>query len=86
MVALAVPMMGMDSGRRTFAYDKAGNKTEEMSFNEDRTLGSKALFTREYDEHGNWTKELVSTASSLDVELEQSMPVHLTRRTITYYS
>jgi YD repeat-containing protein len=78
-------MMGMEASRQTFAYDEAGNKAEEVSYNEDGTLGSKAIFTREYDERGNWSKELVSTASSWDAEFELSTPVHVTRRTITYY-
>ena len=78
-------MMGMEAGHQTFAYDEAGNKSEEVSYNEDGTLGSKAIFTRDYDEHGNWTKELVSTASSWDAEVKLSTPAHVTRRTITYY-
>ena len=86
LVESKLTMMGMDAGRQTFAYDEAGNKTEESSYNEDGTLGSKALFTREYDERGNWTKEIVSTASSWDAEFGLSTPVHLTRRRITYYT
>jgi YD repeat-containing protein len=85
LIESKLTMMGMEASRQSFAYDEAGNKTEEASYNEDGTLGSKAIFTRDYDEHGNWTKELVSTASSWDVEFGQSLPVHVTRRTITYY-
>ena len=80
-------MMGMlVANHQTFSYDEAGNKSEEVSYNEDGTLGSKAIFTRDYDEHGNWTKELVSTMSSWDAEFGLSTPAHLTRRTITYYT
>ena len=78
-------MMGMEAGGRTFAYDEAGNKTEEISYNEDGTLGTKAVFTREYDEHANWTKETVSMASSWDAELKLSTPAHVTHRVITYW-
>jgi hypothetical protein len=85
LIESKLTMMGMEASRQTFAYDEAGNKSEEVSYNEDRTLGSKAIFTRDYDEHGNWTKELVSTASSWDAEFGLSTPVHVTRRTITYY-
>jgi hypothetical protein len=85
LIESKLTMMGMEASRQTFAYDEAGNNIEEISYNEDGTLGSKAIFTREYDEHGNWTNELVSTASSWDVEFELSTPVHVTRRTITYY-
>lgn len=60
--------MGMVASRQTFSYDEAGSKCEEVSYNEDGTLGSKAIFTRDYDEHGNWTKELVSTVSSWDAD------------------
>jgi YD repeat-containing protein len=84
LIESKLTMMGIEASRQTFAYDEAGNKTEEVSYNEDGTLGSKVIFTREYDEHGNWTKELVSTASSWDAEFGLSTPVHMTRRTITY--
>ena len=86
MIESKLTMMGMEAGRQTFAYDEAGNKAEEVSYDEDGKLESKAIFAREYDEHGNWTKELVSTASSWDAEFGLSTPVHMTRRTITYYT
>jgi YD repeat-containing protein len=78
-------MMGMETSRQTFAYDAAGKKSEEVSYNQDGTLGSKAVFEREYDEHGNWTNELVSTASTWDAEFGLSIPVHVSRRIITYW-
>ena len=77
-----VMMMGMAISRQTFAYDEAGNKAEEITYSEYAPVGGKSIFTRDYDEHGNWTKELVSTISDLDV----SKPAHVTRRTITYYT
>lgn len=79
-------MMGMEIGRQTFAYDAAGNKSEEVNYNAEGSLAGKAIFTRDYDEHGNWTKELLSTASSWDAEFKLSTPTQLTRRTITYYT
>ncbi|HKY41810.1 MAG TPA: hypothetical protein VJM50_01840 [Pyrinomonadaceae bacterium] len=78
-------MMGMEASRQTFAYDERGNKSEEVSYNENETSGAKAIFTREYDEHGNWTVELVSNASSWDAEFGLSTPSQVTRRSITYW-
>ena len=86
LIESKLTMMGMVVSRQTFSYDEAGNKSEEESYNPDGTPGSKAIFTRDYDEHGNWTKELVSTASNWDAEFGLSTPARLTRRTITYYA
>lgn len=85
LVESLLTMMGMEANRRTFAYDEYGNKSEEVSYGEGGTFESKAIFTREYDGRGNWTKELVSSASSWDSEFGLSTPVHVTRRRITYY-
>lgn len=78
-------MMGMEVSSQTFAYDEAGNKSEEVSYNENGTFGGKAIISREYDQHGNWTSELVSSASSWDAEFGESTPAHITRRQITYW-
>ncbi len=78
-------MMGIEASRQTFGYDGAGNKSEETSYKEDGARGSKAVFAREYDEHGNWTKELVSRVSNCNAEFLRSIPAHVTRRTITYW-
>jgi len=85
LVELSLTMMGMQVSRQTFAYDEAGNKVEEASYEEDGSLQSKAIFTRKYDEHSNWTEEIVSSASSWDAEFNLSTPQHVTRRNITYY-
>ena len=85
LVESRLTMMGMEANRRTFAYDEYGNKSEEVSYGEGGAFESKAIFTREYDERGNWTKEIVSSASSWNAEFGLSTPVHLTRRRITYY-
>lgn len=85
LIESKLTMMGMEASRQTFAYDEAGNLSEEVSYQEGEAAGSRAIFTREYDERGNWTKELVSTASSWDAEFGLSTPAHVTRRTITYY-
>ena len=79
-------MMGMEVSRQTFAYDEVGNKSEEVSYNANEMSGTKAIFTREYDQHGNWTMELVSNASSWDPEFGLSTPAHVTRRRITYWN
>ena len=86
LIESQLTMMGIVASRQTFSYDEAGNKSEEVSYNQDGTVGSKAIFTRDYDEHGNWTKELVSTVSSWDAEFGVSKPAHVTHRTITYYT
>ena len=85
LVESKLTMMGMQVSRQTFAYDEAGNKMEEASYEEDGSLQSKAIFTRKYDEHGNWTEEVVSSTSSWDAEFNLSTPQHVTRRIITYY-
>jgi hypothetical protein len=77
-------MMGMEVNRRTFAYDEFGNKSEEVSYRMGGAFEGKAIFARDYDNRGNWTKELVSSASSRDAEFGLSTPVHVTRRTIIY--
>lgn len=84
LVESKLTMMGMEARHQTYTYDDAGNKWEEMSYNQDGTVQTKAIFRRDYDEHGNWIKELVSTASSSDAEFGVSTPAHVTRRTITY--
>lgn len=76
LIESKLTMMGMEISRQTFAYDEFGNKTEEVSYNENGMLSTKALLTHEYDDHGNWTTELVSSAST---------PAHVTRRRITYW-
>ena len=78
-------MMGMAISSQTFAYDEVGNRSEEVSYNESGTMGAKTVFARVYDKHDNWTEELVSTASSWDVEFGLSTPAHVTRRRITYW-
>ena len=86
LIESKLTMMGMiEAARQTFAYDEVGNRSEEVSYNQDGTLGTKAVFAREYDEHGNWIKELVSNASSWDAEFGLSTPARVTRRVITYW-
>ena len=85
LIESKLTMMGMVANHVTLAYDEAGNKSEEVTYNEDGTIGSKAIFIHDYDEYGNWTKETVSTASSWDAEFGVSTLAHLTHRTITYF-
>ncbi|HSB27497.1 MAG TPA: hypothetical protein VLE19_06575, partial [Pyrinomonadaceae bacterium] len=84
LVESKLTTMGMEASHQTYTYDDAGNKLEEMSHNQNGTVQNKAIFRRDFDEHGNWIKELVSTASSSDGEFGVSTPAHVTRRTITY--
>ena len=78
-------MMGMEVSSQTFAYDEVGNRSEEVSHNGNDASRTKTIYAREYDQHGNWTKELVSIASNWDAEFGMSTPAHVTRRTITYW-
>lgn len=82
-----VNFWGVTFSRTKFVYDEHGDKAEEIYEHGrgDASQTSKAVFTREYDGHGNWTRELVSSASSWDVEFGTSVPSHVTRRAITYY-
>jgi len=84
LIESKLTMMGMEVSRQTFAYDELGNKSEEVSYIENGTE-SKVVFTREYDEYGNWTRELLSNASTWDAEFGLSTPAHVTRRQITYW-
>jgi YD repeat-containing protein len=81
----ALRMAGRIMHRMGYAYDERGDKVEEIEYEEDNSLRHKALFAREYDAHGNWTSEVVSVASTWDIEFGTSMPSSTTRRTITYY-
>lgn len=85
LIESRLTMMGMEASRQRFAYDEAGHKVEEASDDESGAPQGKAIFTRRYDEQGNWTEEVVSSASSWDAEFGLSTPQHVTRRTITYY-
>jgi hypothetical protein len=84
LIESKLTMMGMEVNRQTFAYDEVGNKSEEVSYDAGGGV-AKAIFTREYDKHGNWTMELVSNASSWDAEFGLSTPAQVTRRVITYW-
>lgn len=85
LIETSAEMMGMFADRRAFAYDEHGDTSEELTFDESGKLAHKALFSRVYDARGNWTEELVSTASAWDAEFGLSTPSNVTRRTITYY-
>jgi hypothetical protein len=37
LIESKLTMMGMVASRQTFSYDEAGNKSEEVSYNEDGT-------------------------------------------------
>ena len=81
----ALRMAGRIMHRTGYAYDERGDKVAEIEHDEDGSLLHKTLFAREYDAHGNWTREIVSVASTWDIEFGTSMPSSTTRRTITYY-
>src|SRR6185503_8641970 len=74
LIESKLTMMGMEVSRQTFAYDEVGNKSEEVSYNSNETSGTRTIFTREYDKHGNWTKELISNVFSWDAESGLSTP------------
>jgi RHS Repeat len=78
-------MMGMITDLRIIKYDEYGNMSEELYYGSGGALENRAIFTHEYDEQGNWTKEVVSTVRSSDAQGELSIPCNVTRRRITYY-
>jgi hypothetical protein len=78
-------MMGMVVHHRIFKYNELGGKAEEIELDEEGKLKRKIIFNREYDENGNWIKEMVSCASSWDAEFQLSIPNNSTHRKIVYY-
>ena len=85
LVESKLTMMGMEATHQIYTYDDFGIKSEEISCDADGKVASKVIFTREYDEHGNWTKELVSTKLDVDAGLGLLAPVHVTRRVLAYW-
>jgi hypothetical protein len=85
LIESKLTMMGMIASHQVFKYDRAGNKSEEEVYDGYGALRTRGVFTREYDEQGNWTTEVVSTAFSSDLEVSLSTPCNVTRRRITYY-
>ncbi|HMG35393.1 MAG TPA: hypothetical protein VKM94_15750 [Blastocatellia bacterium] len=84
LIESTLTMMGLEVHRQTFAYDEAGNQSEVIRHPMDDSLTHKGVFSREYDQQGNWTKEFV-TATSSDSEFKVFVPVSVTRRVITYW-
>lgn len=78
-------MMGMEIERLEIICDEAGNKIEEVSHHQNGMPGNKTIFNRDYDEYGNWIKEIVLTASSSNENIGPSSPASTTQRTIAYY-
>jgi len=85
LIESKLTMMQMPVNHQIFKYDEAGNKSEELIYDENEALKSRVTFKREYDEHGNWTTEVVSTVSASDVEVGLLTPCNLTRRRIIYH-
>jgi hypothetical protein len=85
LVESKLTMMGMEATHQIYTYDDLGNKSEEVNYDADGKVASKVIFTREYDEHGNWAKELVSTKLDVDTGLGLLAPVHVTRRVLAYW-
>ena len=84
-IEATMEMIGIVALRQTFAYDERGDKVEEASYDQNGQRLSRTILAREYDAHGNWIVEVVSTISDADVGSSASTPQHVTRRTITYY-
>lgn len=85
LIESTVTMMGMEAGRQIFRYDEAGNKSEEIVYYNQGEFESRAVFTREFDERGNWTKEIVTGETKGDEQRETTQPVNITLRKITYF-
>lgn len=74
---------GSISGRIVFSGDTKGGADLTMTeYDSKGSLVSKERYIREFDSHGNWTKETKSIMNSQTGELE---PVEITQRQITYY-
>jgi len=58
-------------------YNKRGEKVETFRQSKDRII-QHSSFTREYDEFGNWIKEI-------EMDLLNDVPEYITEREITYY-
>jgi YD repeat-containing protein len=84
LIESKLTMIGVEVNKQTYGYDEVGNRSEQVNYNTGVCAG-KAIFTREYDKHGNWTQELVSNASSRNVGFGLSTPARVTRRLITYW-
>lgn len=66
-------------------YDAKGQLTASTSYDGPKgALSDKTLYTREFDSHGNWTKETRVVWSKLGNEPSHEY-TEITRRVITYY-
>src|SRR5262249_36249871 len=79
LIESKLTMMGMEAGRRTFAYDEAGNKSEEVSYNENGTLGSKAVFAREYKVAGPFRQNAILQCDEPDAQTSGSFIIRVSR-------
>jgi hypothetical protein len=70
------------SSRSVYAYDAKGEKIADTTYEADGTLKTQYRYEREYDDEGNWTKELM-----LSWEQEKGVfePSLVSRREITYF-
>jgi hypothetical protein len=68
--------------KKTFIYDPNGNLLEEAEYEADGSLIGKVSFHREFNDQGDWVKEIVSKC---DITTNEFEPVIVTYRTITYY-
>lgn len=74
---------GSPGGRRVFSGDTArGSDITMTEYDSKGNLVSKERYIREFDSHGNWTKE---TKTIMNSQTRQWEPVEITQRRITYY-
>jgi antitoxin component YwqK of YwqJK toxin-antitoxin module len=74
---------GSQTGRMVFGGDtERGADVTITEYDSNGALVSKKNYVREFDPHGNWTKE---TKSELNLQSSRMEPVEVTRREITYY-
>jgi antitoxin component YwqK of YwqJK toxin-antitoxin module len=74
---------GSQNSRIVFSGDtERGSDNSMAEYDSNGTVVSKEHYLREFDPHGNWTKE---TKSKLNPQSGRMEPVEVTHRQITYY-
>src|SRR5579863_914079 len=66
-----------------FRYDSKGSLIEETRFDPSGSVRSKKLYTYEFDQAGNWVKQIARELAASSGSLPE--PTEVTYRVITYY-
>lgn len=76
---------GMLLARTAFKYDEWGNLVEEVQSIGDGLVVSRESLSREYDDHGNWTREVKTRKLPAGPLGQPWETVEVTNRELTYY-